>query len=197
MMKLKWEWLADDLLEDMSESWMARIGAAPIGFLFSFIGCWIVQGAFLGTAGPDAITWIIVWFCTLGLPILITKLPSFHYLHGVSGRTRDALDWYGGLTADERNQLPKDWDDIVRKHGEMTVPHDEDYIFRKTVAGEMLDAARMVVRLYNESQQVLDKKPELDYRVPVQLQLMAERAEDLKQAIDQKKEIEAKIARMP
>lgn len=189
-MKVKWDWLAHEDLVYFSKSWPARIFSAIPGFLFTFIGCFLVQGGILGTSGPDLITWIITAVGTFGLPILVTTLPSLHYLHGVSGRTRDALAWYGTLTSDEKKQLPKDWDDIVRQHG-------DDYVIHKTVAREMEDAARKVVSLYRESQEALDKPKELDYRIPVQLQLMAERAEDLQQTIKDRNEIEDKIARMP
>lgn len=196
-MKVKWDWLAHEDMVYFSKSWPARIFSAIPGFVFPFLGCWIVQGGILGTSGPDLITWIITAVGTFGLPILVTKLPSLHYLHGLKGRTRDALAWYGTLTSDEKKQLPKDWDDIVRQHGHMTVPHEHDYVIHKTVAVEMEDAARKVVSLYRESQKTLDKPKELDYRVPVQLQLMAERAEDLQQNIKDRNEIEDKIARMP
>lgn len=196
-MKVKWDWLAHEDMVYFSQSWPARIVCAPLGFIFTFIACWIVQGGILGTTGPDALTWLICTLGVFGLPVLMTYLPSIHYLHGVSGRTRDALAWYGTLTSDEKKQLPKDWDDIVRQHGEMTVPHEDDYVIRKTVAGEMLDAGRRVVNLYRDSQKALDKSKTLDYRVPVQLQLMAERAEDLEQSIKDQNEIEDKIARMP
>lgn len=168
-----------------------------VSWLFGFIGCWIVQGGILGIESPVASTWIITFALAFVIPFIMYQLPKMHYLRGVTdGRTKDALTWYAKLSSQEKKQLPKDWDELVLKHGHMKVPHDHDYVYHKYVAEEMHTAAREVVRLYNEAQKV-DNTPVLDYRVDVHLQLMSERAQQLKQEITDRTEIQDKIREMP
>jgi HEPN domain-containing protein len=156
------------------------------GFAATFAGGPLAVGL------PGLALFALIWAWIIFAP----HIPKLHYLYGLSGYSYDAIKWYEELASDEKKQLPKDWDDVVRKHGNMTVPHDDDHIYKRSVAFEMLQAAKKVVELYNEAQEV-DNTPVLDYRVDVHLQLMSERAEQLQQEITDRTEIQDKIKEMP
>jgi hypothetical protein len=145
-----------------------------------------------------AVHWLFFLLFLPGLLFLFfgQHLPKLHYLDGLGHHSEAAIKWYRSLTKDEQKELPQGWEDVVREHGEEYNTYkriDSRSFMYSTVAGLMHHKAERVIELYREKNAV-PKVP--DYRIDVYTQLMTEKAEAYKQDLQDRKEIEDKIARM-
>lgn len=199
MGKLKWNWLVPDsfmsLYDEHFSRWLMSIAMACIPGLFG------LAATFGG--GPLAIgipLMVIAFVIIVGWGGFGWALPKLHYLNGLEGSQKGAVEWYNSLTADEKKQLPNGWESVVRESGndqyEYKLTEDDyDYgrYYNHTVAYKMKRDAEDVIELYRKS----NIKPKVaDYRIDVYTQLMAERKAELEQQLTTQREIEDKIARM-
>jgi hypothetical protein len=192
MGKLKWDWLGS--LEG-SEPW-EKVGVSMITAFFSgiftFLGCVVVQGGILGASGPDGLTAIVCGVAVILSVLTVCFGERLHYAYGLDRDQARAIEWYDSLSKKEKAQLPAGWDKAIREVGAEDAGTDK-YFYRHTVARNMHQRAQNVIDLYRQSQEEA-KVP--DYRIELYKDLMEQRAQELKQSIKDRKEIEAKIAGM-
>lgn len=182
---VKWNWLDEEgfYATSLVDTKILAVPYAVISFIISYTACWLVQGAILGAEGPNALTWWIVLFLTVGIPVLMFWLPRLHYLHNMTSDQASALRWYNSLTKMERLQLPDGWDKLVIEQGD-----------KRNVARSMAIAGRKVVDAYR----AVNEQPEVpDHRIDLYMELMEGRQEELRQQLRINREIEDEIARMP
>lgn len=186
--KLTWGWLRSSGIKEIADSWIARFGLSLVSGFFSFVLCWIVQGSILGTSGPDFITLALVLIIFSSTAYVLKVLPKWHYTYGLGTDQTRAIIWYRELTDDERKQLPCGWEDVVRESGNENVNRMD------TVAREFHNAGRDVIYKYRQTK-IESKVP--DYRIATFKELMKERADEFDRDIEDRKEIEAQIVKLP
>lgn len=191
---LKWDWLVPEDSYSIRESNGFRIFLAfSASVLPILIGCalWFASDGFPPVGIPLTVVGVL---CVLW-GFFEPQLRKLHYLYGLETREQQrAIEWYETLSAKEKKQLPDGWDKAVREVGMKRSGTGNRYGYHIAIAHEMQTDAEEVIRLYR----LKNKAPEVeDYRIELYTKLMRERAEDLRNEIKDRKEIEAKIARMP
>lgn len=187
MPKLKWKWLTNEMMVDVSKYLWARLLTAFGSAILSFFIVGLVEGPIMQLPNPDSWLLIVPMIVSVVVGILLPRLAKMHFLYGLGHSQADAIKWYETLTTIEKAQLPVGWDAVVRECG-------GEYYGNIYLATKMHRDGKDVIALYRRKNEELNVP---DYRIELYLEMMQNKADELSQDIADRKEIEAKIASMP
>lgn len=180
-MKLRWKWMTNTT----DSMVLTHTGLRILGAVMSGMILLIAIGAPLDllTSLPDW-AWITI---SQTIPILYVlfgkQLMRLHYLYGLNYRQSKAIEFYDKLSKSEKNQLPKDFESVIKDNDEY-------------VAQNMQKEAEWLITAYREKKRMyLIAHP--DDRIEAQLQIMRERREAFRQEIEEEVETRRAIERMP
>jgi hypothetical protein len=193
--KLTWGWLVPEDRYAMRESvGMRLLIPVVVGLFLIPIGLCCI----LCTPAAPVVGFILLAIQALMFSWVVfePQIRKLNYVYDLGYDSSRAIKWYYSLTPDEKKQLPVGWEDVVRESGEDYISYDKISRYETlsyTVARSMQNAGEEVVSLFRKK----NEQPKIpDYRIDTYLQLMSERSQEYSNDLQDRKEVEDKIARM-